>query len=350
MNFSFEPIELRTRHSFAIARAASVPVRRSIVVRVEHEGLEGWGESPVTTPYYGETAETALAVLPRLGQVASDAAEGDPTALERIELEVNRALGGNAAAKTGVSAALHDLMGKRVDLPVWRLWGLSPRAAVSSFTIAIEAVEEMRKRVREAASYPILKVKIGTPHDDEILAMLREEAPSTTIRVDANTAWTARQAIAALPMLEDYRIELIEQPVHPSDLEGLRAVSRVSRIPIVADESCRTSADIPRLAGAVDVINIKLAKCGSLREAVRMIHCARAAGMQVMLGCMIESTLGVAAAVQLAPLVDYVDLDGAALLGNDPFSGPGIEPNGAIRFNHESGLGVQPSDDNSLPS
>jgi L-alanine-DL-glutamate epimerase-like enolase superfamily enzyme len=208
----------------------------------------------------------------------------------------------------------------------------------------------MRQRVREAASYPILKVKIGTPHDEEILAMLREEAPTRAIRVDANTAWTSRQAIAALPMLEDYRIELIEQPVHPGDLDGLRAVSRVSRIPIVADESCRTSADIPRLAGAVDVINIKLAKCGSLREAVRMVHCARASGMQVMLGCMIESTLGVAAAVQLAPLVDYVDLDGAALLGNDPFAGPGIDSDGAIRFNDESGFGVRPSEDTSRPS
>ena len=145
-------------------------------------------------------------------------------------------------------------------------------------------------------------------------------------------------------MLEDYRIELVEQPVHPEDIEGLRAVSRVSRIPIVADESCRTSADILRLAGAVDVVNIKLAKCGSLREAIRMVHSTRAAGMQVMLGCMIESTLGVAAAVQLAPLVDYVDLDGAALLADDPFVGPGIDAEGAVRFNRGSGLGVGPSD------
>lgn len=344
MNFSFHPVELRTRHSFAIARAASVPVRRSIVVKVEHEGVEGWGEAPVTTPYYGETAETALSVLPRLAEVAVTAAGGDPTGLEHIENEVNRSIGANAAAKTGVSAALHDLVGKLVDLPVWKLWGLSARAPRSSFTIAIESVEEMRNRVREAATYPILKVKIGTAEDEAILAMMRDEAPNATIRVDANTAWTARQAVAALPMLEDYRVELIEQPVHPADIDGLRAISRVSRIPIVADESCRTSADIPRLAGAVDVVNIKLAKCGSLREALRMVHCARASGLQVMLGCMIESTLGVAAAVQLAPLVDYVDLDGAALLGNDPFTGPGIGSDGTVLFNQTGGFGVEPSD------
>jgi L-alanine-DL-glutamate epimerase-like enolase superfamily enzyme len=231
-----------------------------------------------------------------------------------------------------------------VDLPVWKLWGLSASAPRSSFTIAIESVEEMRNRVREAATYPILKVKIGTAEDEAILAMMRDEAPNATIRVDANTAWTARQAIAALPMLEDYQVELVEQPVHPEDIDGLRAISRVSRIPIVADESCRTSADIPRLAGAVDVVNIKLAKCGSLREAVRMVHCARASGLQVMLGCMIESTLGVAAAVQLAPLVDYVDLDGASLLGNDPFTGPGIGSDGTVLFNQSGGFGVEPSD------
>src|SRR5690606_27616985 len=160
-------------------------------VRVEHEGLEGWGEAPVTTPYYGETVETALAVLPRLGEAAREAADGDPTALERLADDIARSIGGHHAAKTGIRAAPHDLVGKRVELPVWKLWGLSAQAPLSSFTIAIDSLEEMRKRVREAATYPVLKVKIGTPHDQEILAMLRDEAPTRTIRVDANTAWTA---------------------------------------------------------------------------------------------------------------------------------------------------------------
>ncbi len=341
MQLSFEPIELRTRNPFAIARAASVPVRRSVVVKVrDGEGNEGWGEAPVTTSYYGETAGTAMAVLPRMADAARAAAEGDPYALERIEAEVNRSMGGNQAAKTGISAAFHDLIGRRLGVPIWQLWGLSPVAPTSSYTIAIDAVDEMRQRVREAADYPILKIKVGTADDEAILAMIREEAPTKIIRVDANTAWTVKQAIAALPMLEAYSVEFVEQPVAPGDLAGLAAISKASRIPIVADESCRTAADVPQLAGAVDVINIKLAKCGSLREALRMVHTARSVGLQVMLGCMIESTLGIAAAVQLAPLVDYVDLDGAALLAADPFNGPGIGTDGRIRFNEDPGLGV----------
>ena len=340
LQFEWEVLDLRTRHSFAIARAASLPVRRSVWVRVrDAEGNEGWGEAPVTTPYYGESAGTAEAVLPVLTEAASRAAE-EEFALESIEAAVDRAMGYNTAAKVGISAALHDLVGKRLGIPVWEMWGLPAVAPVSSFTIAIDEVERMRERVREAEDYPILKIKVGTGHDEDILSMIRDEAPGKAIRVDANTGWTAKAAIAALPMLEDYGIELIEQPLPPADLDGVAALSRVSRIPIVADESCRTSRDIPRLAGAFDVINIKLAKCGSLREAVRMVHCARAHGMGVMLGCMIESSVGIAAGIQLSPLVDYVDLDGAALLGNDPFAGPGLGPSGEVLFNEEPGLGV----------
>lgn len=341
MNVQWSVMDLRTRHGFAIARAKSVPVRRSIWVRVsDDDGNEGWGEAPVTTPYYGETADTAEVVLPILAGALEVDAAGDPFALESAENAMSAAIGGNRAAKVGVSSALHDLVGKRLGVPVWRLLGLDPRAPVSSFTIAIADIEEMRERVREAAGYPILKIKVGTSRDAEILRMIRDEAPDKVIRVDANTAWTAKQAIRALPLLEEFGVELIEQPVHPDDFDGLAAVTAASPIPVVADESCRTSRDIPRLAGAVDVINIKLAKCGSLREAVRMVHCARAHGMGVMLGCMIESTLGIAAAVQIASLVDFVDLDGAALLADDPFRGPGLDRDASVHFNVEPGLGV----------
>src|SRR5690606_25236954 len=157
------------------------------------------------------------------------------------------------------------------------------------------------------------------------------------------TAWTAKQALAALPMLQEHRVELIEQPLAPADIDGLRLLRERSPIPIIADESCVTLDDIPRLVGAVDGVNLKLSKCGSLREAIRMVHCARAHGLQVMLGCMVESTLGIAAAVQLSPLVDYLDIDGAALLATDPFEGPGLESDGRLRFNTEPGLGVRRS-------
>jgi L-Ala-D/L-Glu epimerase len=341
MQLTYETLELRTRHAFHIARETAPPVRQTVWIRLrDEEGHEGWGEA-AATPFYGETAETVVALLPRLEQSLAISADADYFALERIEHALNAAIGRNPAAKAGLSAALHDLIGKRLGLPVWRLWGLDTAAAPrSSFTIGIDEIDVMRAKVREAAAYPILKLKVGTPRDEQILRMIREEAPEATLRVDANTAWTAKQALAALPMLEEYGVEFIEQPLPAADVEGLRLLRSRSRLPIIADESCVASADLPRLVGAVDGINIKLAKCGSLREAIRIVHAARAFGMQVMLGCMIESTLGIAAAVQLAPLVDYVDLDGAALLTDDPFTGPGLAPDGTLRFNTEPGLGV----------
>ncbi len=346
MKLDFEVIGLRTRHAFHIARQAAPAVRHSVVVRVrDGDGVEGWGEAPAT-PYYGETADTVAAVLPRLSDVLADASGGDPFALERIEAALAQCIGRNPAARVAVSSALHDLVGKKLGVPVWKLWGLDPAAAPrSSFTIGIDEPEVMRQKVREAAGYPILKIKVGTARDEEILRMIRDEAPEKTLRVDANTAWTAKEAIRRIPMLEEFGVEFVEQPLPPGDLEGLRLVRKRSRLPIVADESCEVAEDVARLVGAVDGVNIKLAKCGSLREAVRIVHAARAHGMSVMIGCMIESTLGIAAALQLTPLVDYVDLDGAALLAEDPFAGPGMEADGTLRFNAEPGLGVAQAQD-----
>ncbi|HEX7089655.1 MAG TPA: dipeptide epimerase [Longimicrobiales bacterium] len=342
MELEFEILELRTRHEFRIAREAAGPVRRRVWVRIrDGDGAEGWGEA-AATPFYGETAETVAAVLPRLAEALEQSAAGDAFGLERIERALEHAVGRNPSARAAVSAALHDLVGKRLGVPVWRLWGLDPAAApLSSFTLGIDEPELMRLKVREAAGYPVLKIKVGTPQDEQNLAIIREEAPSAVIRVDANTAWTAKEALARIPMFQEYGVEFVEQPVPADDLEGLRLLRSRSPLPIIADESCRVAADIPRLAGCVDGINVKLAKCGSLREAVRMVHVARAHGLRVMLGCMVESTLGIAAAVQLAPLVDYADLDGAALLANDPFRGPGLEPDGRLRFNTAPGLGVE---------
>ncbi|CAN5264777.1 dipeptide epimerase [soil metagenome] len=340
MQIDWETIPLRTKRAFNIARKRAPTEHENVRVRIRTgDGVEGWGEAPAT-PFYGETSATVAAILPRLTAALRRSVEDD-FELERAERALDAAVGRNPAAKAAVSAALHDLAGKRLGLPVWRWWGLATETApLSSFTIGLDTVEVVRKKAREAAKFPVLKIKLGSDDDEAILGAVRDEAPDALLRVDANTGWTARQAIRALPMLEEYGVELLEQPVRAEDVDGLRAVRAASRIPVIADESCERATDVARLAGAVDGVNIKLAKCGSLREALRMVHTARAHNMQVMLGCMVESTLGIAAALQLAPLVDYVDLDGAALLASDPFTGPGLESDGSLRFNREPGLGV----------
>ena len=342
MKLDFEVLALPTKHAFNIARESAPRTRRNVMVRItDADGAVGWGEAPAT-PYYGETAETVSAVLPHLAEVAARAAGDDLFAIERIETAMEHALGRNPAAKVAISTALHDLLGKRLGVPLWKLWGLDPAAAPkSSFTLGIDTLEVMREKVREAAGYPILKIKVGTPRDEEILGMIRDELPDVTLRVDANTAWSAKEALRRIPMLDAFGVEFVEQPLKPEDLEGLRLVRSRSTLPIVADESCEVAADVAKLAGAVDGVNIKLAKCGSLREAMRIVHAARAHGMRVMIGCMVESTLGIAAALQLTPLVDYADLDGAALLADDPFRGPGMEADGSLRFNTDPGLGVE---------
>jgi len=340
MELKYEIFDLPTVHDFAIAREGA-RLRRDVWVRLRMpDGLEGWGEA-AATPYYGETAESVVAELPRLADALNAAIGDDPFAMEKADKALEVALGRNPSARAAISMALHDLVGKRLGVPIWKMWGLTPAGATSSFTIGIDTPEIMRQKVKEAAAYKNLKVKVGTPRDEEVLKIVREGAPHAAIRVDANTGWTAKQAVAALPMLEEFGVELVEQPVPADDLDGLELVRSRSKIPIVADESCKVATDVAHLVGKVDGVNIKLSKCASLREALKIVHVARAHGMSLMLGCMVESSLGIAAAMQLAPLVDWVDLDGAALLAKDPFMGPGIGPDGSLRFNTEPGLGVK---------
>jgi L-alanine-DL-glutamate epimerase-like enolase superfamily enzyme len=334
LRLSYEVLELNTRHPFTIARGSNRAYRVVWVRLTDRDGVEGWGEADPSR-YYGETADTVVAALARLEPVLP----ADRLELEIAEAAMLRALPGHAAARVAVSAALHDLAGKRLGMPLWKLWGLDPaRAPCSSFTIGLDTPDVVRAKVREAAPYPILKIKVGTPDDEAVLRAVRE-VTDKPLRVDANAGWTAQQAVARLPLLEEIGVELIEQPVSPDDLDGLAAVHRASRIPVVADESCRTAADIPRLAGAVDGISIKLAKCGSLGEALRMVAVARAHHLSVMVGCMVESSLGITAAAHLTPLLDLVDLDGAALLARDPFAGATID-GGRVALPTGPGLGV----------
>ncbi len=334
LRLAAEVLELRTRHPFTIARGGG-STRRSVWVRLaDVSGAEGWGEA-APSAYYGESADTVLAALRRIEPVLPP----EPFDLENADAAMLQAAPADAAARAAVSAALHDLAGKRLGAPLWKLWGLDPgKVPCSSFTIGLDAPEVVKEKVHEAGTFPVLKIKVGTPGDEAILRAVRE-VTDKPIRVDANAGWTAPQAIARLPLLEEMGVELIEQPVPPDDLDGLAAVHRASRLPIIADEACRTAADIPRLAGAVDGVNIKLAKCGSLREALRMVAVARAHRLSVMVGCMIETSLGITAAAHFAPLVDLVDLDGAALLDQDPFRGAALDA-GRLVLPAGPGLGV----------
>jgi L-alanine-DL-glutamate epimerase-like enolase superfamily enzyme len=341
MRIEHEIITARTKHPFIIARGGSSEWRVVWVRLIDSDGTEGWGEA-APSRFYGESADTVVAML---GQMAPLLASADAWSIETIEAEIGALIRFNGAARSAISAALHDIMGKRLGVPVHRLWGLDPaRAPRSSFTIAIpESEDALRARLAEAAQYPVLKVKLGSPRDEEIIRIVREAAPDKTLRVDANAAWTAKHALRMVELLARHRVEFVEQPLPAHDIDGLRFVRERSSLPIIADESCIIASDIPRLVGAVDGINIKLAKCGGLREALRMIATARAHGMLVMTGCMIETSLGISAAAQFAPLLDYADLDGAALLSNDPFVGATID-GGSIRLPTGVGLGVSRRD------
>lgn len=339
MRLSHQTIELNPTHPFVIARGGYSHHRNVIVRLVDDDGLEGFGEA-APNRYYGESVASVIAALAQFKPIIERA---DPMDLETTEAHLNRVLRGNAAAKGAVSSALHDLLGKRLRLPVHRIWGLDPATAPqSSFTIAIAESHELERRVTEAREYPILKIKLGTDRDMEIVRIVRSTAPEKRLRVDANAAWTAKHAVKMSDFLADQGVEMIEQPVPANDIEGLRFVRKRSKLPVFADESCLVATDIAGLAGAVDGINIKLAKCGSLREALRMVHTARALDMQVMAGCMIESSLGISAIAQVSPLLDYADFDGAALLSNDPFRGASIA-GGTIRLSDGPGLGATPA-------
>lgn len=329
-----EVLELRTRHPFIIARGGSSEHRTVMVRLIDRDGREGWGEAAPAS-YYGESPETVLAALQSYATVLP----ADPFDLENAERAQYVLMNRNASARAALSTALHDLVGKRLGVPLYRLWGLDPEQAPrSTFTIGLDTAERMHQKVLEAEPYPILKVKLGTDRDIEILKTIRN-ATHKEIRVDANCAWTVKQAIRMLPVLEEFGVKALEQPLVAEDLDGLGEVSRRSSIPVIADESCETAADIPRLVGKVDGINIKLAKTGSLREALRMIAIARAHHMMVMVGCMIESSVGITAMAQVTPLVDICDLDGAALLAHDPYVGATIE-GGRLRLPEGPGLGL----------
>lgn len=329
MRVTWEPLTLDLRTPFRIAHG-TYHQRFNVVVHLE----EGLGEAPAVV-YYGETQQVILdylATVPDLGE--------DPFDFEAV---LHRLPPGSKAARAAIDVALHDLWGKRLGQPLHRLLGLNPRALPeTSFTIAMDEPEEMARQAK-ASGYPILKIKLGGGRDLEIVSAIRA-ATRARLRVDANAGWTREEAAELIPKLAEYDLELVEQPLAAEDLEGLRELRQRLRregvtVPLVADESVHSAKDVARLAGAVDGVVIKVMKTEGLREALRAIHTARAHDLQIMLSCMVESSLGVTAAAHLAPLCDYVDLDGPLLISNDPYQGLHYE-GAALTLPDGPGLGV----------
>ncbi|MBI4533703.1 MAG: dipeptide epimerase, partial [Candidatus Melainabacteria bacterium] len=269
----------------------------------------------------------------------------NPLAIADITQRLDKSVAGNFSAKAAVEMALHDLTGKILGSPTYQILGLSAlQAPMTDFTIGIASLETVKQKTIQAveAGYKILKVKQGTSYDKEIIQAVRQVAPTHPLRVDANGGWTPKQAIAMSHFLADYGVQFIEQPLPKyAPVDDFRTVRESSPLPIFADESIVRAPDVARLAGAIDGIVVKLAKTGGLCEALKVIHTARAHCLQIMFGCMIESSLGVTAAVHLAGLVDYLDLDGALLLAHDPFSGAQYQ-GGYLRLPDRPGLGVIP--------
>ena len=346
LDADFERVSLDLDDPFTISRGTRTAVENLIVTITDDAGATGVGGAAPAN-HYGETADTVAAVLPDLLDVVEDV--GDPHEFHRIEARMRETVRDNPAARCAVSIAAHDLAAKRLGVPLYRLWGLDPAEAPdTSFTLGLDATDRMREKAAAAADagYPILKVKLGTGRDRAIVEAVREAAPEATIRVDANEAWTPKETVAKSEWLADLGVEFIEQPVPARDPEGLRVAYERSALPIAADESCVTASDVPAIADRCDIANLKLMKTGGLLEARRAIAAARAHGLDVMLGCMVETNASIAAGAHLAPLLDYVDLDGSLLLASDPYEGVELD-GGPIRLDERDrgGTGVIPRDD-----
>jgi L-alanine-DL-glutamate epimerase-like enolase superfamily enzyme len=335
MKIRLHCFRLPTRHVFTIARG-STTVYTALIVELEHNGVRGYGEAGESDYYRATVSNMATAIA----EVRQDLESAEPTSPEQLWDRYDPVLRHNRFAQCALDMALWDLWGKLQGQPLWKLWGLSlDTCPVTDYTIGIDTIETMVAKLNEFPGWPVYKIKLGTPHDLEIVRALRAHTPAV-FRVDANCAWGVEETLRNAAALKDLAVELIEQPMAPENWEGMRRVYRESALPLVADESCQVSADVELAPDCFHGVNIKLVKCGGLTPARRMIARARTLGLKVMIGCMTESTVGISAIAQLLPMLDWVDMDGALLLAEDPATGVRIEK-GVIRHPTENGCGVR---------
>ena len=336
MKLSVHDFDLPLRHTFTISRE-SHSVQQTVICELSEGETQGYGEATTNT-YYRVTPESLRSALESQREVL-DGVSLRETSPEQLWEQLQPRLSDNPFALCAIDQAAYDLWGKLHGQSLIDLWGLSvDQVPASCFTIGIDKIDVMVEKLKEMPGWPVYKIKLGTEHDVEIIRQLRQ-VTDATFRVDANCGWGVDEALRNAEALAELGVEFIEQPLAADQWTGHRTLFEKSALPIFADESCLVESDVQRCAGHFQGVNIKLVKCGGLTPARRMIQQAHELGMQVMVGCMTESTVGISAIAQLLPLLDFVDMDGAALLSQDIATGSYLEK-GICRFSPMPGAGV----------
>lgn len=336
MHLSFEPYELKLKHVFTVS-SFSRSTTPDVQVRIDYDGHTGYGEASMP-PYLGQTVESVCSFLKKVDLEQFP----DPFCIDDILTYIDSLSDGDSAAKAAVDIALHDLVGKIIGAPWHRMLGLNPeKTPNTTYTIGIDTDEMVKLKTREVAGqFKILKVKLGTPRDREMIRAIREVS-DLPIAVDVNQGWkNKKKALDEIFWLKEQGIVMVEQPMPKEMLDANAWLTERSPLPTFADEAIQRLKDIPAIKGAYTGINIKLMKCTGMREAWKMMNYARAEGMKVMIGCMTETSCAIAAAAQLSPAVDFADLDGNLLIANDIFCGTTIV-DGKITLNQLPGIGIE---------
>lgn len=334
MQLHLHAIDLPLKHTFRISHE-SRDIMPTLIVELRDDTLSGFGEA-TETRYYGIYRQELIDFFATHREQIENTPLHDPA---QYMAALDAMLGERAFARCALDVAAHDLWARRQGQRLGLLWEQDhERRIPTCFTIGLGSIEEMVAKMQEQP-WPIYKIKLGTDHDLDIIRALRQHT-TATFRVDANTAWSPEQTVQLAPQLRDLGVEFIEQPLKAGDWDGQAFVYQNSPLPIIADESCHTEADVLKCAGYFHGINIKLMKCGGLLPARRMIAQAHELGMQVMVGCMTESSVGISAIAQLVPELDYVDMDGALLLRDDPADGVRIDTEGIVHYPDRAGTGV----------
>lgn len=336
MHLSFEPYELKLKHVFTVS-SFSRSTTPDVQVRIDYDGYTGYGEASMP-PYLGQTVESVCSFLQKVDLEQFP----DPFCIDDILTYIDSLSDGDSAAKAAVDIALHDLVGKIIGAPWHRMLGLNPdKTPNTTYTIGIDTDEMVKLKTREVAGqFKILKVKLGTPRDREMIRAIREVS-DLPIAVDVNQGWkNKKKALDEIFWLKEQGIVMVEQPMPKEMLDANAWLTERSPLPTFADEAIQRLKDIPAIKGAYTGINIKLMKCTGMREAWKMMNYARAEGMKVMIGCMTETSCAIAAAAQLSPAVDFADLDGNLLIANDIFRGTTVV-DGKITLNQLPGIGIE---------